>query len=202
MASEYSPGESYASSPSSSSQSSSESIDRKYSAEIEDCLDSVIRTDSFATFKSTPQDINPGLNIRGFGTLGFPLSQHEAEALLEHAHCAPLAETHIDQPTKGIAEIRAQNVKFLNDAWPSKVKSVALECAEDLAVTGPTSSIQADLDKLLICTGEADRALESIKRAKASGPGSIGTLAFSLPSVHVSPYCVTLLLPEPSYPSV
>jgi hypothetical protein len=55
-------------------------------------IENVETAGSFALFKSVNQAPNPGLYIKGAGTIGLPLSDRDAEALIKASHQAPFGK--------------------------------------------------------------------------------------------------------------
>ncbi|KAF7333484.1 hypothetical protein MVEN_02364600 [Mycena venus] len=73
---------------------------------------------------------NPCLNIDGLGTVGIPLSERDARAIISAS--MPVCGTNNDTKTSGIWEVPSEKVHFENpawDAWIQKTTGVAASTA-------------------------------------------------------------------------
>ncbi|KAJ7102739.1 hypothetical protein C8R44DRAFT_583888, partial [Mycena epipterygia] len=66
---------------------------------------------------------NPCLNIDGLGTVGIPLSEREARAII--AACVPVCAPGSDAKTSGIWEMASENLQFDNPAWDTWIQNTA-----------------------------------------------------------------------------
>ena len=85
----------------SSQESEASSLDEDYNIDIrpdtikqslEECLDSVKSPGSFATCGVLPDPTLSGLYVHNVGSIGFPLQEAQAEAIIGASHRAPFGQ--------------------------------------------------------------------------------------------------------------
>ena len=95
--------------------------------ELEDCLGNLLSAGTFALFEHLPNPVNPGLYVKGVGTIGLPLSDRDAEAIKE-ASVEP--------------ELAANCIETRNPAWEHFVDVAISKVTSDLGIEG---SVRAEL---------------------------------------------------------
>lgn len=119
--------------------------------DLELCLDAVQAAGSFAIFEPLPSPVtNPGLWIKGAGTIGLPLSERDAKAIIDAAHRAPYgkgAETLVDVNVRKTWELEPGDFEIRNPEWTELVRRVLRIVAVGLGVAG---GIAAELYKMLL----------------------------------------------------
>ncbi|KAJ7491124.1 hypothetical protein FB451DRAFT_1222132 [Mycena latifolia] len=120
---------------------------------------------------TTDSAANPGLNVKGLGVLGLPLSERDAR--LVQALIA--AETHEDRPVGNVWELRAHAVECSNPAWATYLEDIVLkDIWKKLAPQGPRPRLE--LQSLLLWEATSDT--ESPSRSK----DQFATIHIILPS--------------------
>ena len=157
---------------------------RSLQDELLDCLESVDTIGSFATNLTYTAIPNPCLDIEGYGTIGLPLSQHDAQAIIQRSRQAPFGkgeETVVDTSVRKTWEIDASKLTTRNPAWPGFFNVVLRMVVANLGVEGGVEHVRAEPYKLLLyekgCIFKPHRDTEKL-------PGMIATLVLSLPSKH------------------
>jgi hypothetical protein len=127
-------------------------------------------TGNFYASQSYPNAPNPGLNAKGFGLVGLPLTESVAKSLITKCQQAPFGKgerTIVDKNVRDTWEIDASKVSlynhhgditlnplqitFQNQAWSKWVNSTVLPAVcEQLGVNIKTSKPRAELYKLLV----------------------------------------------------
>ena len=156
---------------------------RSLQDELLDCLESTDSTGSFATSQSYTAIPNPCLDIEGYGTIGLPLSQHDAQAIIQRSRQAPFGkgeETVVDTSVRKTWEIDASKLTIKNPHWQGFFDLVLNTVVKNLGVEGG-KHVRAEPYKLLLyeegCIFKPHRDTEKV-------PGMIATLVLSLPSKH------------------
>ena len=157
---------------------------RSFQDELLGCLETVDATGSFATSLSYTTIPNPCLDIEGYGTIGLPLSQHDAQAIIQRSRQAPFGkgeETLVDTSVRKTWEIDASKLTIKNPAWAGFFDLVLRMVVQNLGVEGGAEHVRAEPYKLLLyeegCIFKPHRDTEKL-------PGMIATLVLSLPSKH------------------
>ena len=107
---------------------------------------------SFAASGSLP-DIDPGLDIKGLGKIGLPLSDRDAAALAQVCHEAPFgkgSETFVDTAVRKTWQINPDKIQFRNSRWPQQMDHAVSKVAEGLGMGGSSEIVRAELHKLLL----------------------------------------------------
>jgi len=124
----------------------------------------------------------PGLEVRGVGEIGFPVSPLEASEMIKVAHKAPFgkgSETVLDTAVRSAWEIDADAISFNNNGWGKFIDSIIEQIRSALGIEG--HSVGANLYKLLIYE-KRDFFLPHKDSEKEKG--MFGTLIIGLPSKH------------------
>lgn len=167
--------------PSESSDASERSISSISKSDLLDCLDCVQATGSFAdrfTYSTFP---NPGLEIKGLGLIGLPLSEYETRRIFQHFQNQPSAEL----PTWRAVEIGSSKITLKNAAWHKFLGGTILkQIVQGLGLESPPSSINVELVKLLL--HEAGTTVDPNPFVEDDHITSrkIGSLMIVLPSKH------------------
>lgn len=126
--------------------------------------------------------ILPGLEIKGFDELSFPLNKTQINELIKIAHKAPFgkgSETIVDTKVRSAWEIDASEIQFNNLKWQKFLEKILKETKKVLGIE--TNTIRANLYKMLIYE-EGDFFLPHKDSEKEKG--MFGTLIIGLPSKH------------------
>ncbi|KAL8797276.1 MAG: hypothetical protein Q9195_000429 [Heterodermia aff. obscurata] len=108
---------------------------------------------TFAASGSITNAVNPGLYLEGLGKIGLPLSERDAEEIINLGRQAPFGkgtETLVDTSVRKTWEINADRIQFRNPQWSRILGNVISTTVEHLGVLGGRSSVRADLHKLLL----------------------------------------------------
>ena len=134
---------------------------------------------SFVTNGSQPLK-SPGIEIKGFGELAFPVNAVQAKALMEIAQKAPFGKGHdtvYDDQVRRTWEIDASQINFLGKSWKGQLAKILEEVQEQLGIIG--YKVDASLYKLLIYN-KGDFFLPH--RDSEKEKGMFGSLIINLPS--------------------
>ncbi|KAI9820777.1 MAG: hypothetical protein M1827_005148 [Pycnora praestabilis] len=89
---------------------------------------SVESSGSFACSSVSLEIINPGLTVKGLGSVGLPLSEKDAMAIKDLSHGAPFGKDHetiIDTSLTGTWELNANQPETCDLAWQRYLQTVA-----------------------------------------------------------------------------
>ncbi len=141
---------------------------------------------SFSCFNVLESCPNPALHVNGLGTIGLPLSEHDAKAIsnLPTTVQSPFgkgSETLVDTSIRKSWQIDPHQFKLLNPRFQSLVRDIVHNVAKDLGVACGPEHVTAQLYKLLLYEKGAF-FLPHQDSEKADG--MFGTLAVILPSKH------------------
>lgn len=122
---------------------------------------------AFATQGVLPEAINPGLSIKGLGTIGLPLSTRDEAGLIKVCHQAPFgkgSETFVDTNVRNTLEVNADQLELRNPAWPKALAGVLQDVSNSMGIVGGATSIKAELYRLLLYKEGAffDKHTESV----------------------------------------
>ncbi|KAK1228340.1 hypothetical protein PQX77_008593 [Marasmius sp. AFHP31] len=121
-------------------------------------FEAALKTDSdfqgsFAFTKTYDDAPNPILCLKGLGTVGLPLSEREAKAVIEKSIQAPFGKgerTIVDTEVRDTWEVDASKVQFQEPKWLSFMERVVQEVCQTLGVNFQASKPRAELYKLLV----------------------------------------------------
>ncbi|KAL9634325.1 MAG: hypothetical protein Q9204_003043 [Flavoplaca sp. TL-2023a] len=108
---------------------------------------------SFAAFGTIDSFVNPGIFIDRIGIVRLPLSEDDAQALVQTSHKAPFGkgnETLVDESVRKTWQIDAANFQILNKAWQACLDRILERVTEELGIAGGPSSIRAEPYKMLL----------------------------------------------------
>ena len=114
------------------------------------CLSRVNDTASFATFAACPLAANPGIVIEKTGSVGLPLSDRDAKAIIEVSHRAPFgrgSETVVDTDVRKTWELNADQFQLVNPAWQETLGNITERVQVEL---GLRTGIKAMPYKMLL----------------------------------------------------
>lgn len=106
---------------------------------------------SFSTFRSFENFVLPGIYVDEVGTIGIPLSLHEAKALIGASRRAPFGkgnQTLVDESVRKTWEIDGSKVSFSNTKWYGWLEGIVKAAAEELGVAGGSNGVRAELYKM------------------------------------------------------
>lgn len=117
------------------------------------CLKYIQPFGTFAIFETLQEAPNPGIFLRNGGTVGLPLSDRDAEALVAASHQAPFGkgeQTIIDTSVRKTWELSAADFELKNPAWPAFLDRVVSKVAAGLGVNSTGQGVTAQLYKILL----------------------------------------------------
>lgn len=106
---------------------------------------------SFAVSGILPNAVNPGLSVQGIGTIGLPLSDRDAKALIGASHQAPYGmgtETVVDTAVRKTWELNKDQIKIRNPAWRGLLDTVLKNVSKGLGIVA--GAIDCRLYKMLL----------------------------------------------------
>lgn len=129
---------------------------------------------------------NPGVNIKGIGDIGLPISPRDIDAVKQASHRAIFgkgSETIVDEDVRKTWQIDAADLSFLNSRWESWVQEELLpRCCKALGVPEwMKPDIRAELYKMLVYQ---EGAHFKPHKDTEKTPGMFATLAICLPIEH------------------
>ncbi|KAF5390844.1 hypothetical protein D9757_004527 [Collybiopsis confluens] len=138
---------------------------------------------SFAFGTTCPQAPNPVLTIEGIGQIGLPLSERDANIIIQHANQAPFGHNHetvIDTSVRDTFEIDASRVRFSNPLFNAWLLSELL-CTITTKLGTQAKDTSIELYKLLLYrTGSHFKKHQDT----AKSPKMFATAVVLLPSQH------------------
>jgi hypothetical protein len=87
---------------------------------LESCLEHIQPFGTFAVFNTYTDAPNPGIHLMEGGSIGLPLSDRDADALIAASHQAPFGkgeQTIVDTNIRKTWEISAADFELKNPAW-------------------------------------------------------------------------------------
>jgi hypothetical protein len=120
---------------------------------LEECLDGIQSTGSFALFGKLQNPPNPGLYLVNGGPIGLPLSDHDAQVIIAASHAAPFGKGHetiVDTSVRKTWEISPGDFEIKNPAWPSFLRDIVKKVSAGLGVDPAGKGVSAELYKLLL----------------------------------------------------
>ncbi|KAJ8072943.1 hypothetical protein PM082_019806 [Marasmius tenuissimus] len=137
---------------------------------------------TFAFSKTYDDAPNPALRLEGVGTVGLPLSERDAKAVIENSIQAPFGKgerTVVDTEVRDTWEMDESKVQFQEPRWKSFMDRVVQEVCQALGVNVQASQPRCELYKLLVYeTGS--HFLPHVDTEKADG--MFATIIVVLPS--------------------
>jgi predicted 2-oxoglutarate/Fe(II)-dependent dioxygenase YbiX len=123
----------------------------------------------------------PGLEVKGIGPIGVPVSTADAKRIIGKASQAPYgrgAATIVDTDVRRVWQLEPSQFTLRNAAWREALVGVVDEVQRDLGIRG---KVNAELYKLLVYE---KGSFFKPHRDSEKVPGMFGTLIVSLPSHH------------------
>lgn len=153
---------------------------------FDECLANIETSGSFCVDGSVENASNPGLYIAktDLGTIGLPLSDRDAQAIISVSHQAPFGkgeQTIVDTSVRKTWELSKEDFEMKNPAWNTYVQSILNKVGTGLGFHATSDSISAQLYKLLLYEpGAMFKAHQDSEKEQ----GMFGTLIIALPSKH------------------
>jgi hypothetical protein len=147
---------------------------------LEALLDSLGESSSFVAFGSVAP-VLPGLEVKGVGSIGAPITEVDARRLIAKATQAPYgrgAETIVDTDVRRVWQIEPSQITFRNAEWTRHVSSIVNAVKQELGIE---EQVNAELYKLLIYEKGSFFAPH---RDTEKTPGMFATMVVCLPSRH------------------
>lgn len=155
----------------------------RLSDSIRGLLDSLETEGSFSAH-GVWEDVNPGLEIEGLGSIGMPISHHDAQRLIQHSRQAPFGkgtETFVDTKVRKTWEIDAAQIRCAHPKWPEIHQSIAESVCRQLGVVNGSTHVELQPYKLL---SYDEGAMFKPHKDTEKQRGMIGTVVVCLPSYH------------------
>ncbi len=108
---------------------------------------------SFALASACPDAVDAHLYVEGLGSVGMPVSAHDACAIIQHCHEAAYGqggELVVDAAVRKTSELNASEFELRNPAWQVLLKELVDEVALGLGVSTSADAIEPKLHKLLV----------------------------------------------------
>ncbi|KAH9866054.1 hypothetical protein J1614_008618 [Plenodomus biglobosus] len=129
-----------------------ENFGRSFKALFEACLGKIKHDGTFFSLQINDSHINPGLHIRGVGTVGLPLSDRGAQVIANVSKQSPFGKgdaTIIDEAVRKTWELDSTEFACRNPSWSSYLATLKGRALQDLGVE---VSARAEPYKLLLTT--------------------------------------------------
>ena len=118
--------------------------------DLYEALEAIDTPGTFAAWGALPTTPPAGLRVDGVGDIALPLREEQVRQLIAKAHQAPFgrrSETLVDVSVRNTWEINADQLRFLDPAWPNYLLRLSKLVATNLGIDGP---IRLELYKMLI----------------------------------------------------
>lgn len=160
--------------------------DNKTKADLRAALDDIDKQSlgSFATSGIVPNSANPGLDVKGIGGIGLPLSARDAVEISKVCRQSPFgkgSETVVDTSVRKTWELNPSQFELQNPDWQRCIQGLVIRISNELGVAGGNQHVRAELYKMLLY--EEGAFFESHKDSEKA-PGMFATLVVALPSSH------------------
>lgn len=136
------------------------SVERSYSStelrirkDLGSCLKYIHPFGTFALYENYSDAPNPGISLKHGGTIGLPLSDRDAEALVAASHQAPFGmgqQTIVDTTVRQTWELSAADFELKNPAWQGFLDKLICKVATGLGVNTTGQGVSAQLYKMLL----------------------------------------------------
>lgn len=144
-------------------------------------MDKVKTSGAFSVSGTLPA-IPPGLDVKGVGNIGLPLTEHQAKALIERSEQAPFGrgeETIVDTEVRQSWQISADEFELGNPQWNEALQAAADQIGKELGLSG--CKIGFEPYKLLVYE---EGSFFASHRDTEKIPNMFATLVVNLPSEH------------------
>lgn len=152
--------------------------------DIVDILYGIQSHTSFAFGKPIEDPCNPGLSLSDHGTIGLPLSNHDAETIISRSKQSLFGkgtETIVDTAVRKSWELDPSQFSLRNPRWEQMTTKILGQVYEGLGLTCGLENVSAELYKLLLYE---EGAFFKPHRDSEKVPGMFGTLIICLSSRH------------------
>jgi predicted 2-oxoglutarate/Fe(II)-dependent dioxygenase YbiX len=141
-----------------------------------------VKTSGAFSVSGTLPSIPPGLDVKGVGHIGLPLTAHQAKALIELSEQAPFGrgeETIVDTDVRQSWQISADEFELGNPQWNEALQAAADQIGKDLGLSG--CKIGFEPYKLLVYE---EGSFFAPHRDTEKIPNMFATWVVNLPSEH------------------
>src|SRR5256885_854583 len=141
-----------------------------------------VKTSGAFSVSGTLPSIPPGLDVKGVGNIGLPLTAHQARALIALSEQAPFGrgeETIVDTDVRKSWQISADDFALGNPQWNEALQAAADQIGKDLGLSG--CKIGFEQYKLLVYE---EGSFFASHRDTEKIPNMFATLVVNLPSEH------------------
>jgi predicted 2-oxoglutarate/Fe(II)-dependent dioxygenase YbiX len=141
-----------------------------------------VKTSGAFSVSGTLPSIPPGLDVKGVGHIGLPLTAHQAKALIALSEQAPFGrgeETIVDTDVRKSWQISADDFALGNPQWNEALQAAADQMGKDLGLSG--CKIGVEQYKLLVYE---EGSFFASHRDTEKIPNMFATLVVNLPSEH------------------
>src|SRR5215831_1368120 len=144
-------------------------------------MDQVQTSGAFSVGGTLPS-ILPGLRVHGVGPLGLPLTEHQAQALIQVSELAPYGrgeETIVDPAVRRSWQLSADDFELGNPQWNEALRAAVDQIGKELGL----SDCQIAFEPYKLLVYEAGSFFAS-HRDTEKIPNMFATLVVNLPSAH------------------
>ena len=141
-----------------------------------------VKTSGAFSVSGTLPSILPGLDVKGVGHIGLPLTEHQAKALIELSEQAPFGrgeETIVDTEVRQSWQLSADDFELGNPQWNEAMQAAADQIGKELGLSG--CKIGFEPYKLLVYE---EGSFFASHRDTEKIPNMFATLVVNLPSEH------------------
>ncbi|KAL8938341.1 MAG: hypothetical protein Q9216_003942 [Gyalolechia sp. 2 TL-2023] len=168
-----------------SDSSDNDDADRKlFMGNLAYSISKVHSAGSFAAFGVIDAFVNPGISVEPIGIVRLPLSQEDANSLVQASQKAPFGkgnQTLVDESVRKTWQIDAEKIQYLNSGWQRCLDQTVERVAQELGVAGGSTNVRAEFYKMLLYEpGAMFKPHQDTEKV----PGMFGTLVICLPSSH------------------
>ncbi|KAL8909958.1 MAG: hypothetical protein Q9171_004724 [Xanthocarpia ochracea] len=152
--------------------------------ELRSCLAQVKYVGRFTAFRTSQQNVDPGLYIDKIGSISLPLRVEDAERIVKSAKQAPFgrgSRTVVDKSFRNTKELDPNSFQLQNPAWTGFLADTIEELGAALGYQDSPAAVRADLHKLLLYD---QGAMFKAHRDSEKADGMFATLVICLPSKH------------------
>lgn len=98
-------------------------------------------------------EANPGLYVEDVGSVGVPVSEHDAKRIISANRQAPFGngrETYVDTTVRQTWEIDAARISFQHPKWHSHLQEAVDAATQQLGIAKSSQHVRAELHELLV----------------------------------------------------
>jgi hypothetical protein len=125
----------------------------KLRLQLELTLDSLETAGDFAVFEPLSGRVPPDLWVKGAGTIGLPLSERDAQAIITASHAAPYGkgtETLVDTNVRKTWELSPRDFEIRNPQWEPQLKEILQKVCVGMGIRHNQGDVRAELYKMLL----------------------------------------------------